>query len=125
MFFATTASPVRRHVVAHPGRTVERFIEEALQSARNPSCAYTQDETSFQITLDMPGIGKEQLSISIEGATVRLQSKEGAPRSYRAAYEFPQDIDSGSSEAKLENGVLTLRLAKKLPVSNATELTIL
>lgn len=125
MFFATTASPVRRHLVTHPGRTVERFIEDALQSARNPSCAYTQDDTSFQITLDMPGIGKDHLGISIEGAIVRIQSKEGAPRAYRAAYEFPQDIDAGASEARLENGVLTLKLAKKVPVSNAAELTIL
>lgn len=125
MFFATTASPVRRHLVNRPGRTVERFIEEAMQSARNQSCAYTQDDTGFQLSLDMPGIGKEQLGISIEGGIVRIQSKEGAPRAYRAAYEFPQDIDAGASEAKLENGVLTLKLAKKVPVSNATELTVL
>jgi HSP20 family molecular chaperone IbpA len=124
MFFATTASPVRRQIVANPGRAVERFIEEAMLSARNQSCAYTQDETGFNLSLDMPGISKEQLGISIEGAIVRIQSKEGAPRAYRAAYEFPQDVDAGASEAKLENGVLTLKLAKKVPVSNAADLTI-
>jgi HSP20 family molecular chaperone IbpA len=54
-----------------------------------------------------------------------LQTKEGVARKYRAAYEFPQEIDTALSEARLENGVLTLKLAKKVPVSTATELNIL
>lgn len=126
MFFASAPSAfqsaVRRPAYAHAGRSVERFLDDALFGARQN--AYTQDENAFTLTLDMPGIAKEQLSISIEGAVVRIQSKEDAPRRYRAAYELPQDVDSAQSEAKLENGVLTLKLAKQVPVNNATELTI-
>jgi HSP20 family protein len=128
MFFASAPSvfqpSVRRSVYAPSGRSVDRFLQDALFSARQSGSAYTQDETSFTLTLDMPGIAKEQLSISIDGAVVRIQSKEDAPRRYRAAYELPQDVDSAASEAKLENGVLTLKLVKKVPVDTATELTI-
>ncbi len=128
MFFASAPSvfqsSVRRPAYAHAGRSVDRFIDEALFSARQNAGAFKQDETSFTLTLDMPGIAKDQLSISIEGAVVRIQSKEDAPRRYRAAYELPQDVDSAQSEAKLENGVLTLKLAKQVPVNNATELAI-
>jgi HSP20 family protein len=126
MFFAATHSPVqsnaRRQAYAQTGRAAERFLDDALFTARQQ--AYTQDETSFSLTLDMPGISKDQLSISIEGAVVRINSKDGAARRYRAAYELPQEVDSHLSEAKLENGVLTLKLGKKIPVSNATELAI-
>ena len=126
MFFAATHSPVqsnvRRQAYSQTARAAERFLDDALHTARQQ--AYTQDDRSFSLTLDMPGIGKEHLSILIEGAVVRISSKEGAPRRYRAAYELPQDVDSGLSEAKLENGVLTLKLAKKVPVSNAAELAI-
>ena len=125
MFFATQNQPqLRRHIYANAGRTLERFMEDALRATSNKPCAYTQDETAFTLTLDVPGITKEQLSIAIEGALVRISSREGATRRYGAAYEFPQDIDAAMSEAKLENGVLTLKLVKRLPVSNATELTI-
>ena len=55
---------------------------------------------------------------------VRIQTKEGATRQYKAAYELATDIDAGTSEAKLENGVLTLKLAKVVPVSKVTELAI-
>ena len=125
MFFATTAQPqIRRQAYANPGRTLERFMDEALRSTSNRACAYTQDETAFNVTLDVPGIAKDQLNIAIEGAIVRITSKEGAPRSYQAAYELPQDIDTTQSAAKLENGVLSLKLVKKVPVSTATELAI-
>ena len=125
MFFATTARPqLNRHAYANAGRTLERFMDEALRANIKQAVAYTQDETSFTLTLDMPGIAKDQLSIAIEGAVVRISSKEGAPRRYNAAYELPLDIDTATSEAKLENGVLTLKLVKKIPVSNAAELQI-
>ena len=125
MFFATTTQPqLRRHAYANTGRTLERFMDEALRTTASKSCAYSQDETSFALTLDVPGVAREQLSIAIEGAVVRIASKEGAPRTYSAAYEFPQDIDTALSEAKLDNGVLSLKLTKKVPVSNATELVV-
>jgi HSP20 family molecular chaperone IbpA len=125
MFFATTARPqLNRHAYANTGRTLERFMDEALRANTNSAVAYTQDETSFTLTLDVPGIAKDQLAIAIEGAIVRISSKEGAARRYSAAYELPLEIDTATSEAKLENGVLTLKLVKKVPVSNAAELTI-
>jgi HSP20 family molecular chaperone IbpA len=125
MFFAATTQPqLRRQAYANTGRTLERFMDEALRSTANKPCTYAQDETSFTLSLDMPGIAKDQLSIAIEGAVVRIASKEGAARRYSAAYEFPQDIDTALSEAKLENGVLALKLVKKVPVSNATELLV-
>ena len=125
MFFAATAQPqLRRPSFASASNTVDRFLNDAIQSARHQSAAYTQDDSSYLLQLDVPGVSKDQLSIAIEGAVVRINTKEGAPRIYRAAYELPQEVDTGLSEAKLENGVLALKLVKKVPVSNASELTI-
>jgi HSP20 family protein len=128
MFFASAPSvfqpSVRRAVYAPSLRSVDRYLDEALAAARQRNDATTEDETAYTLSLDMPGIAKDQLSISMDGAVVRIQSKDDAPRRYRAAYEFPQEIDGAASEAKLENGVLTLKLVKKVPVNTATELTI-
>ena len=102
-------------------------MEKTLATNRSASAKDAeigQDEKQFSLTLDVPGIVKEQLSIRIEGAIVRIDSKEDAPRRYRAAYEFGQEIDTAASSAKLENGVLSLALVKLVPVSKATELAI-
>jgi HSP20 family molecular chaperone IbpA len=124
MLFASTHPALRRNVYAHSGRALERFLSEARTESSQAATQYQQDETAFHLKLDVPGIAREQLAISIEGAVVRISSREGAERQYRAAYELPQDIDATLSEAKLENGVLSLKLTKKVPVSNATEITV-
>ena len=125
MFFATTApANFRRQVYSPNGRSLERFLEETQLASRQKSCAVTQDDKSYTLTFDVPGIAKDQLNIGIEGSIVRIETKEGAPRQYKQAYELPQDIDATSSEAKLENGVLTLKLGKQVPVSRVTQLTI-
>lgn len=125
MFFATTApASLRRHAYSPAGRSLERFLSEAQLASRQKSCAVTQDDKSYTLTFDVPGIAKDQLNIGIEGSIVRIETKEGAPRQYKQAYELPQDIDVASSEARLENGVLTLKLGKRVPVSRVTELTI-
>jgi HSP20 family molecular chaperone IbpA len=127
MFLAATAPhpQLRRQAYTNAGRSLERFMDDALRTTRSQPCTYQQDDHSFTFSMDVPGIAKDQLVISIEGAVVHITSKKEAPRNYRAAYELPQEIDTASSEAKLENGVLTLKLAKKVPANNATELTIL
>ena len=126
MFFATpTPTSIRRpaHYSA-TGHSLERFLQEAQLASREKSCAITQEEKCYTLTFDLPGIAKDQLSIGIEGSIVRIESKPGAPRQYKSAYEMPQDIDAASSEAKLENGVLTLKLGKKVALSRVTELAI-
>ena len=139
MFFATTPSPLaaafgtafdhpsRRRVYAQTGNAAAQFLDKTLATTRTGSAQdaeIAQDDKQFTLTLDVPGIAKEQLIIRIEGAIVRIESKEDAPRRYRAAYEFGQEIDTAASSAKLENGVLRLTLVKLVPVSKATELAI-
>ena len=84
----------------------------------------TAPDQPYTLVFDVPGVTREQLSIGIEGNIVRLETLPDAPRSYRAAYELPQDIDVAASEAKLENGVLTLKLTQLKPESKAIKLTI-
>ena len=124
MFFATSPAALRRQISSPAGLSLERFLNQAQLAGRQQSAVTSQDDTSYTLTFDMPGIAKDQLSIGIEGSIVRLNSKEGASRAYKAAYELPQDIDVASSEARLENGVLTLKLAKQIPVSRVTELAV-
>lgn len=105
-------------------RSFERFFNEAFAYAPTRSLKVEQDDKSWTLSLDVPGLAREDLSIGIEGAVVRIESKAEAKRQYKASYELALEIDAAGSEAKLENGVLTLKLAKKVPVSNVAQLAI-
>jgi HSP20 family molecular chaperone IbpA len=125
MFFAPA---VRTRTFAPAFRTFdrsfERFVNDALLAGGQRSLQLEQDDKAWTVTLDVPGLAKDELSIGIENNIVRIDSKADAKRQFKAAYELPQDIDVSASDAKLENGVLTLKLAKKAPVNNVAQLAI-
>lgn len=123
MFFAPTLR-TRSYSPRAFDHSFERFFNDAFASTPQRSFQLEQDEKSWTLSLDVPGLSREDLTIGIEGAVVRIDSKADAKRQYKAAYELPLEIDAAASEAKLENGVLTLTLAKLSPVSKATSLTI-
>ncbi len=130
------APVIRRAAPQTAHRTVDQSLERFLQSAacaahpqataQSGITAYTvdQDETTYTLNLDIPGLAREHISIGIEGAVVRIDSLADAPRKLKAVFELPQDIDTTTSTAKLENGVLTLKLGKLVPVSKITALAI-
>ena len=126
MFFA----PVVRTRAVAPGsrsfdRSFERFVNEAFFSpATTSGVNVQQDDKAWTVTLDLPGVTREELSIATEGNVVRIETKAEAKRQYKAAYELPQEIDVAASGAKLENGVLTLTLAKQVPVSNVKQIEV-
>ena len=126
-------TPIMRRAAYAPSlrgvdRQLERWLGESLATpvaqGRCAAVAATQDEKSYTVTFDVPGVAKEQLNIGIEGTVVRIETLPEAPRSYKLAYELPEDIDPAASEAKLEHGVLTLKLGKLLPLSKRTQLKI-
>jgi HSP20 family protein len=123
MFFAPTVR-TRNYSPRNFDRSFERFFNDAFAFAPQRSLQLEQDEKSWTLSLDVPGLSREDLTIGIEGAVVRIDSKSDAKRQYKAAYELPLEIDAAASEAKLENGVLTLKLAKKVPESKVAQLAI-
>lgn len=123
MFFAP-AVRTARFVPRSLDRGFERFVNDALVSGPQRSLNVEQDDTSWTLTLNVPGLSRDDLSIGIEASVVRIESKAEAKRQFKAAYELPQEIDAATSEAKLENGVLSLKLGKLAPVRNVHSLTI-
>lgn len=106
---------------------LQRFLLGTLASpaaARSADYTVTQDDKATTLQLDVPGLAREQLQITLEGKRVVLKSTEGAPRQVHRAWELQDDIDTATSTARLENGVLTLTLAKLAPAAKAVELVV-
>jgi len=124
MFFASPV--IRRTAFAAPRQAdlaLQRFLQAAQQGTPSGySASTTEDATTLSV--DVPGLAREQLQLRIEDAQVQLSSVDGAPRQVRRSWELPHEIDAAASSAKLENGVLTLVLAKRQPMDKAVTLSI-
>ena len=73
MFFA----PALRTRAFVPARSFDRSFERFLnESFSGPAAArglkVEQDDKAWTVTLDMPGVSREQLAIDVDGAVVRV-----------------------------------------------------
>jgi HSP20 family molecular chaperone IbpA len=125
MFF----TPVTRRAACAPltsDAAWQHLVRTSLQAAAATAAdvQIRQDDKATTLQIDVPGLAREQLQISIEGARVQVRSIKGAPRQVHRVWELPQPIDATASTAKLEHGVLTLTLAHPQPQSQVVELTV-
>ena len=132
MFYSLVTRPAqsfqRSYAPVARNGALDKFLDETLTSLAgadaSKSANVEDQEKTYSLQLDVPGLSREQLEIGIEGDVVRVSNKPDALRRVKAAWRFPLEIDATSSTAKLENGVLTLTLGKKIPVSNVSQLAI-
>lgn len=122
MFLAT---PIIRHVT-RPDASLQRFMQAATHAAQqlNGDFQVSQSDEATVLSIDVPGLSREQLQLRIEDHMVHLHSVEGAPRQVRRSWELPHEIDAAASSAKLDLGVLTLTLQRRKPVDKTVTLNI-
>ena len=89
----------------------------------------TENETSYVVRAEIPGVKKEDINVAIDGNQVEISAEvkkekevkdgEKVLRSERyygklyRAFALGQDIDDAATQAKYADGVLELTLAKK------------
>ena len=105
-------------------RSFERFLTDSVFQPVARAAKVEQNDEAWTLSLDVPGVAREQIVIDVDGTVVSVKTAEGAPRQYKAAYEFPTEIDTDATSAKLENGVLTLTVGKKKPVVTARQIAV-
>jgi HSP20 family protein len=119
-------------------------------SARTPAMDVSESDAAYTITFDVPGATRDELKVSVEGRRVALTTvaataaapvdqvaeptadvrpidrplyRERATAVFARTVSLPAEVDQQASQAKFENGVLTLVLAKKV-ATGATQLQI-
>jgi HSP20 family protein len=91
-----------------------------------PKCDIYGDEEKLIVRLEMPGVEKKNLDISISDNQLRVIGRRDEPKdsgefvirerpfgNYRAAYTLDDTVNQNAVDASLENGVLTLTMKIK------------
>lgn len=112
-----------------------------------PPLDVVETDAAYTATLDMPGIAKEQLDVSVEGRRVVISTAAAKPETpadapqapatatpralhlertvqrYARTIVLPAELEAGAAQARMDNGVLTLTLPKRI-ANAAAKITV-
>lgn len=101
---------------------------QARPTQQSPQYVVQEKENGFILSLDVPGVRKEDIQIETKARTLTVTAKrklahgdEAEALSFHASFELPAVVQMEGAEASYLDGVLTLALPK---VKEATSRTI-
>ena len=110
----------------------EKQEAEKAQEATTPTRAFLptadifETEDALTVVLEMPGVARENVDISVEGGVLTVEGRIGFSKyeglrpvygeynvgPYRRSFRLSSRIDQGKINAEMSDGVLTLMLPK-------------
>ncbi len=122
--------------------TVERVFQQSASApevaSRMPALDLRETAQHYNVQVDLPGIAKEDVKVTIDGKRIAIEAaarsetpaaegerqlvRERSASAFARRFTLPIEVDEAASQAKMENGVLSLTLVKK--VKPASQLAI-
>lgn len=111
------------HFELKPFRTHWNFAQE--EATFSPTFDITDQENSFTISLDIPGLKREDIEIEFKENHLYVsgERKTKRPGKFSKVFTIPQNVNVDAIEAHFENGVLDLVLPKEAK-SQSKKITI-
>jgi HSP20 family protein len=120
-------------------KEIEKFFD-VFSRGNNfaPACEIYDEDKSYCISLDIPGLSKEDLDIEVKDNHLHITGErkyEGRPNKdnilrterrygkFERIFSLPKNVNSEAIEARFENGVLDIILPKE-EKSQAKKITI-
>ena len=74
--------------------------------------SYEDRDTDIVFTIDMPGVAKKDIDISIEPNSISVKAENGGKRKYNYSRKFKPTVNVESAKATFKNGVLDITVSK-------------
>jgi len=87
--------------------------EATIDTSREPLTDVNETDTEIAITVELPGVAKEDIDINVAETKVEVKV-ETESRNYFKKIELSNEVQSKSSKATYTNGILDLVLKKKI-----------
>lgn len=97
---------------------LQRFLRDASTGfgMLSPGYSLSEDDQSWTLEIDVPGVAREHLQVSVDRNAVQLSTSQESKRQFNLAFTMPREINAEGCQAQLVDGVLKLKLAKSQPV---------
>ena len=74
--------------------------------------SYEDRDKDIVFTIDMPGVQKKDIEISVEPNSISVKAENGGKRRYNYNRRFKPTVDIDSAKATFKNGVLDITVSK-------------
>ena len=109
---------------------LDEFFNESLNYRKDsfmPSVDISETENEFEVSVALPGMKKEDINVDLENGRLSISGErkfeneengknfhrvESSFGSFNRSFQLPDTIDEDSIEAKYNNGVLNITIAK-------------
>jgi len=85
----------------------------SLTAEREPLADVITSEKDIKVTVEMPGISKQDIKINACDGSVEVSTTETASKRYRRIIELPPDVDVETAKSTYTNGILEITFKKK------------
>lgn len=125
------------------GKDIQDFVERIVPLEDKghdfrPSCDIIENDETFIIKLDLPGLSKKEINIALkehvltvkgertgqldEGSTYRRQERSTGV--FSRSFALPENVNAAETEARFKNGVLSVTMPKSGVLNDATSIPI-
>lgn len=96
-----------------------REVEEHVEDAKFTNYHVEELPEEYRVYIEMPGVNKEDIEAYANSSRIYVKAKPSKElpwgrREYRVKLRFQSEIDPETIKAKYENGILTLRVPKRI-----------
>lgn len=128
--FSEFGIEVEKHL-SKLGKDIQQFVEKVVPLANEekdfaPDCDIVESEDEFKILLDLPGLSKKEIGISLKNSVLTVKGEreisidedeefkrqERRRGAFARAFAVPQNVNAAEVQASFRNGVLTITMPK-------------
>jgi HSP20 family protein len=125
------------------GQDIQQFVERIVpltDETRDfaPDCDIIEGDDAYKILIDLPGMTKDEITITLKERVLtikgqrstkleedevfrRTERKSGA---FARSFALPEHVDTGSTNARFESGVLIVQMDKRDTGEDTTSIPI-
>lgn len=133
---------IERHL-SKLGKDIQQFVEKVVPLANEdkdyaPDCDIIESEDEYKILLDLPGLSKKEIGISLKNNVLTVKGErevtaaegeefkrqERRRGAFARAFAVPQAVNAAEVSASFRNGVLTVAMPKSEALKDSKSIPV-
>ena len=110
--------------ISLPMANMNDWVEMPSKNKKANPMSYEDRDKDIVFTIDMPGVQKKDIDISIEEHSIKVSAQNDKGRNYNYTRRFKPTVDASSAVATFTNGVLDITVKKVEEKEKGTKVKI-